>query len=316
MLRRALTGALIATASAAVVAGSAGSAAAEGHGDCRLVNGKVVCRSEGQGTGHQPNPPPAAPVAPVGQSVGGNYHAPVASGSGSVGRPSRPLTPDEQAVAILQGCAGQVGVVFCPGGQVGTPVGAAAAGGVPFMRNVVPARPGRPAAPAAPAAPPPPSPAQVAQIARAQLTIPKPKIGSAPCTAADCKGAVGVPVWLWTDPGMFTPTSQTATVGPVSVTVTAVATGVTWDMGDGQTVTCDGPGTKYDTAEYGWADSPDCGYKYTQTSTDQPGGRYPLTATATWAIIFSGDFAGTDTVATTSTTNVAIGEYQAIVKAG
>ncbi|MDN5766084.1 MAG: hypothetical protein L0H96_09500 [Humibacillus sp.] len=102
----------------------------------------------------------------------------------------------------------------------------------------------------------------------------------------------------------------------MSVTVTAVATGVTWDMGDGQTVTCDGPGTKYDTAEYGWADSPDCGYKYTQTSTDQPGGRYPLTATATWAIIFSGDFAGTDTVATTSTTNVAIGEYQAIVKAG
>lgn len=194
----------------------------------------------------------------------------------------------------------------------GLPTVAALAPGTPAAPGV----PARPGAPAAPGKPPPPSPAQVAAIARAQLTIPKPKIGSAPCTAADCKGAVGVPVWLWTDPGMFTPVAQTATQGGVSVTVTAVATGVSWDMGDGQTVKCDGPGTRYDKAAFGWSESPDCGYKYTQTSRGQAGGRYPLTATATWAITFSGDFVGTDGVTTTSTVNVAIGEYQAIVKAG
>lgn len=308
MLRRALTGALIATTAAV---GAAGSATADGNtGKCWIDgNGKTVCSGEAKGTGHQPPPRPATPPVSGGQAVGA-----VAISAGSApSRPSRPLTPDEQAVAILQSCAGQIGVVFCPGGQLGTPVGAAAAGGVPFMRNVIPARPGAPGAPVAPAKPPPPSPAQVAAIARAQLTIPKPTIGSAPCTRADCKGAVGVPVWLWTDPAMFKPTAQTATEGGVSVTVTAVAAGVTWDMGDGQRVTCDGPGTRYD-LKFGFMSSPTCGYKYTRNSLKQPGGRYPLTATSTWAITFSGDFVGSEAITTTSTVNVAISEIQAIVE--
>lgn len=333
MFRLRLAAGGIASVIAVATVGSAGSAFAGGSGHCI----DSTCFGESSDLGQPPPPPPPTYAIGQGTAFGTTYNAPQGSRAGvrSPGAaPStpRPLTPAQQFVAAFAGCGGQTGLAICPGGRVGTPYQKDKNNSwfdplafVPFLRNIAPpvpgapaapARPARPGAPAAPAMPPPPSPAQVAAMARAQLTVPKPTIGSAPCTAADCKGAVGVPVWLWTDPGMFTPTSQTATVGPVSVTVTAVATGVTWDMGDGQTVTCDGPGTKYDTAVYGWADSPDCGYKYTQTSTDQPSGRYPLTATATWAITFSGDFAGTDQVTTTSTTNVAIGEYQAIVKAG
>lgn len=308
MLRQALTGALVATAAVAM----AGSAAAGGNtGECWVVNGKTICRGEAQGTGHQQSPHQAAPPASGGQGRQAvSAVAPAVPRPAPVRGPSRPLTNAEQA-ANFRNCSGETGIVFCPGGTVGTPI-PPGQGVVPGMRNV-PARPGAPAAPAAPAKPPPPSPAQVAAIARAQLTIPKPTIGSAPCTAANCKGAVGVPVWLWTDPAMFKPTTQTATEGGVSVTVTAAATGVTWDMGDGQRVTCDGPGTKYD-LRFGFTSSPTCGYKYVQNSLRRPGGRFPLTATASWAITFSGDFVGNDTVTTTSTVNVAIGEVQAIVE--
>lgn len=54
-------------------------------------------------------------------------------------------------------------------------------------------------------------------------------------------------------------------------------------MGDGTTVTCNGPGARYD-ASKGKTPSPDCGHRYKAPSTDQNGGKYAGTATATWTV--------------------------------
>lgn len=160
-------------------------------------------------------------------------------------------------------------------------------------------------------APPPPSPYQVAQMASARIRLDNPRIGSAPCTTAGCMGAVGVPVWMWVDGGLPTRTA-TASVQGVSVTVTARMDRVDWSMGDGHTVTCYTAGTPYTTA-LGWRESPDCGYIYQQTSREQPGGTYPLRASAHWTIVFTGDYRATMNRTTTSVVQVKIGEYQTVV---
>ena len=243
------------------------------------------------------------PVVPVsnpgtGSASGGGTGGAGTSGGGD-SNPSLPQTiffPDTVAAVP---------------GQLTAPCPAAG----PAVCNVTPApaAPGAPTAPAAPAAPPPPSPAQLAQQAYSQIRLNKPAIGSAPCTAAGCMGAVGVPVWLWTQP--WAPQAATAAVGGVAVTVNAKISNVTWSMGDGHTVVCNGAGTAFNEA-MGFRDSPDCGYRYSQPSRNQPGGKYPVTATATWTVQWTGAFNAATTVTTASTVQVAIGEYQSLIQVG
>ncbi|MFF8810382.1 hypothetical protein [Streptomyces omiyaensis] len=71
--------------------------------------------------------------------------------------------------------------------------------------------------------------------------------------------------------------SASASAGTVTVTATARVTSVRWDMGDGTTITCAGPGTPY-TADRGKTMSPDCGHLYTRAAD------YKGTATSTWTI--------------------------------
>ncbi len=207
-----------------------------------------------------------------GNGGGGGNVTPVSTG------PVTPLTPQQQCAAV-------------GGGWV--PAGTFA--GVCAVPNATPGTP----------APPPITAAQVAQMARAMITLDKPAIGSAPCTDTGCMGAVGVPVWLWVDGGLPTRTA-TASAGGLSVTVTATMASVDWNMGDGNVVHCNTAGTPYDRS-IGWADSPDCGYRYSQP------GYYPLTATGRWRIAFTGDYNATTTVNTTSTVQVHIGEYQTTI---
>jgi hypothetical protein len=96
---------------------------------------------------------------------------------------------------------------------------------------------------------------------------------------------VGVPMWLWVNQSENTygPATATASADDVTVTATAQVTSIRWTMGDGTTVTCAGPGTPYRGSQ-GMADSPDCGHRYTRTSSGQPGERFPLTATSTWTL--------------------------------
>jgi hypothetical protein len=125
-------------------------------------------------------------------------------------------------------------------------------------------------------------PAALAQRAVDAMKLTGPDIVS-PRSAGEY--VVGMPTWMWVNqsPTTYGPNTATATAGAVTVTATAKVTKILWRMGDGTTVTCAGPGTP-DTTAAGKTGSPTCGHTYTRTSTDQPDGRYQVTATSTWTI--------------------------------
>jgi hypothetical protein len=127
-------------------------------------------------------------------------------------------------------------------------------------------------------------------------------------------GLVGLPVWLWLQgAAAWQPVSATASVPGLSVTATATPTEVVWDMGDGTTVTCSSAGVAY-TPSAGGSMSPECGHRYEQPSSAQPGGAYTVTATTTWRIDWSGGgAAGQLSQNRSSSVQARIGELQVLV---
>ncbi|HET8970858.1 MAG TPA: hypothetical protein VFN19_07355, partial [Candidatus Nanopelagicales bacterium] len=127
-------------------------------------------------------------------------------------------------------------------------------------------------------------------------------------------GLVGVPLWLWTTTGptRWGPNSATASVPGLSVTATARAVSIVWDLGDGTTLTCRTPGTPY---RAGLATaSPDCGHVYQRSSARLPGNTYPVTATTSWRISWSGGgSSGTLTRTRSSTATVPVAELQVLI---
>jgi len=160
-----------------------------------------------------------------------------------------------------------------------------------------------------------PTPLDLAKQAEAQMSLNAPTIGSAPLTGGS--GLVGMPVWLWTEqtPLTWGPQSKTVAVPGLSVTATATAKSIAWDMGDGHQFSCPNPGTKY-LPSYGGAASPNCGYTYNQPSGGNPNGEYKITATTTWQVSWVASTGQTGTLppVTTppSTTTVKIGELQVV----
>ena len=148
---------------------------------------------------------------------------------------------------------------------------------------------------------------QVISMAMARLSLPAPDMGSAPCADAGCTGTVGAPVWFWLEGDQWRTHSATASAGGLTVGIQAKPSKVVWKLGDGQSVTCTGAGTPYDTSK-GWASSPDCGLPKGYTRP----GSYTATATITYAVTFTGDASGSTTVTRSSTSNVTVGEYQAV----
>jgi hypothetical protein len=158
-----------------------------------------------------------------------------------------------------------------------------------------------------------PTPAQLAMRAVELLPLRGPEIGMAP--APGSTGLVGLPVWMWTAVTAETwgPVSATASVPGLSVTATASATRVVWDMGDGGRVTCANPGTPY-TRAVGESDSPTCGHRYSQPSSAEPNASYTVTATTTWDIRWAGGGqSGQLSQTRSSSTSVRIGELQVLV---
>ncbi|WP_460772945.1 hypothetical protein [Nocardiopsis nanhaiensis] len=134
----------------------------------------------------------------------------------------------------------------------------------------------------------------VAHAAYAEFSLSAPDISMSPSSQAPI--LVQVPVWLWLDSEAWGPESATAEVPGGAVTVTATPTSVSWEMGDGTTQECDGPGTVYNPHTHDAdAASPDCGHTYTSTgehdvvaqiswevewtSTDEDGGTLPALST-------------------------------------
>lgn len=161
------------------------------------------------------------------------------------------------------------------------------------------------------------TPPEVAQIAVDSMDLVAIDIGIVPEPRAGYVGIVGMPVWMWAaNPGPTTvgPVSASASAGGITVNATAHLQQVTWSMGDGTVVTCDGAGTPY-VESYGDARSPSCGHVYTTTSASEPGETFTVTATSDWVISWEG--AGqTGTIRLDDlqrSVQVAVGEAQVLV---
>lgn len=158
-----------------------------------------------------------------------------------------------------------------------------------------------------------PSPAQLAAWAVQQLNLSGPDIQTSPPAGAE--QVVGLPTWLWTPVTAATwgSHSATAAVPGASVTATATAQRIVWDLGDGTTITCDGPGTPYRPGMDPRAASRTCGHTYVASSAGQPDQAYPVTATTTWSVTWVGAGAeGQLTVQRSSRTTLRVVEAQAI----
>lgn len=142
--------------------------------------------------------------------------------------------------------------------------------GCPTVGAQIVCAPGQ-AAPAAPAHVPT---IDVAETARTQIPFPVPHVHTAPAGRTYVQLTTG----LWVDPGDYaTLVSPPATITGETVTATATPRSVTWNMGEG-TVVCTGPGSR---------DGTGCGYTYTHSSADRPGGTYTISATITWALTWA-----------------------------
>ena len=125
-------------------------------------------------------------------------------------------------------------------------------------------------------------------------------------------GFVGWQTWLWADSPsdkQWGPVTASATDSGIAVTLTAGASRVQWDMGDGETVSC-GRGTAWTSARTQGGKnvaSPDCGHVYLED------GRYTVTATSTWSVDWSAaGFTGTLPLQLSRTADVIVGELQSV----
>ncbi|WP_155892840.1 ATP/GTP-binding protein [Intrasporangium chromatireducens] len=163
--------------------------------------------------------------------------------------------------------------------------------------------------PAGPAAPP--DPRVLAQQAIAQMRLHAVSIGIVPEPRVGRVGVIGMPTWMWVqNPGPSTlgPITRTASAGGFSVTATAKADRVVWQMGDGATVTCHGAGTPY-ADSFGRQSSPDCGHIYARRGT------FTVRATSYWNVAWSGmGLTGTIPLNFTRTTNITMGEAQVLTQ--
>jgi hypothetical protein len=157
------------------------------------------------------------------------------------------------------------------------------------------------------------SSATLAEFALADMSLPSPAIGMSP----DGDHVTQLASWLWVDRGQWTAQDRTATAGPVSATVSATPVRVEWDMGNGDAVTCGGPGRVYEKRFAGRPAATDCRYTYRHSSAGRPAESYDVTATVVWAATWSGsDGDGGDLGELTSqaTEPVRVAEVQALVQ--
>ena len=164
----------------------------------------------------------------------------------------------------------------------------------------------RPAGPVAP-----PDPKVLARRAVASMTLRAVGIGIVPEDKPGKVGIIGFPQWMWVqDPAAATmgPVTRTASAGGYTVTATATVDHLVWNMGDGTSVACNGPGTPYED-KFGQQDSPTCGYRYVKP------GDYAVTATSYWTVRWSGiGQTGTIPLTFTNTTHITMGEVQVLTQ--
>lgn len=151
------------------------------------------------------------------------------------------------------------------------------------------------------------TPAELAQRATDELAIRYPEPRTSPSIAIN--QLVGIDTWLWVDPSAWQPITATAAIPGLSVSATATPRRVTWEMGDGTTVTCEGPGTPYDDSRPEADQATDCSHTY------QDRGAYTASVTITWAVRWSASDGGAGTLADVARTTqfpMNVAERQAV----
>jgi len=161
---------------------------------------------------------------------------------------------------------------------------------------------------------PPPEPIDLAQEAASDTPLPVPTVGMAP--ASPIPQLVGLTSFLWIDPAQWATQSASASAGGVTSTVTATPKRVLWDMGNGDSVSCDGPGAPYEPALSDEQQPSSCRYTYERSSAAAPGETFTVTTTIEWDVVWvavgapGGGPLGT--ASRSSTTAVQVGEIQAL----
>lgn len=237
-----------------------------------------------QATNTSSTPAPVASVTPVPSSGGGG------GGSGGGGSSSPGPCGGGQSAAYqgagpapawpIAGTPVPAGSVvqnlYCNGSYSGTnivPIAGGGGGGAPAPVVI--------------------NPAQLAQTAISQIRLSAPQLQLSP--APNITQYVNSPTWAWMPMAQWAPLTATAAAGPVVVTATATPLSIRidyTDAGSPHTATCNGPGTPFSVALADQEDpqapfsaaSPDCGWTFTTTSADQPGGRDAVSATVTYGV--------------------------------
>ncbi|PIF04323.1 MAG: hypothetical protein CSA63_01135 [Propionibacterium sp.] len=159
----------------------------------------------------------------------------------------------------------------------------------------------------------PPDPQQLARRAIEQMNLHAINIATFPPTTntnPDAYALVGWHIWLWAEnptPNTWGPITRTATLDGYSVTATATVKNITWNMGDGTTITCN-QGTPANNTARDNNPSPTCSHRYEQQ------GKYQITATSHWQITWHGiGQNGTINHQLTQHANLTIAELQVLV---
>ena len=154
----------------------------------------------------------------------------------------------------------------------------------------------------------------LAQQASDRAPIPLPDVHLNPPESGE--QVVNLTTWMWIDRSVWQPVSATASAGGVTVTATAAPESVRWAMGNGDVVTCAGPGTPYDPNRPSSEQQSDCSYVYRHSSASAPDGAFTATATITWHVTWTaaGVAGGGDlgTASRTTTFAVRVAEIQAV----
>ena len=154
-------------------------------------------------------------------------------------------------------------------------------------------------------------PYQVALDALASVQIAPPAIRTSP--SENGRLYVQVPTWLWLDSTWWQTYEATANTGRVWSTVRATPVATTWELGDGRSVSCRGPGTPW---RRGLSDdASSCTHTYRSSSASRPGGTFSLEVTVTLEVSWTSNATGGGTlpaITRSSTIAVEVGEIQAI----
>lgn len=157
-------------------------------------------------------------------------------------------------------------------------------------------------------------PIELATDALERTPLPELQIAMAP--ASDIPQLVNLATFLWLPAEQWQPETVSASAGGVTSTVTATPTRVVWDMGQGDSVVCEGPGVPYRPELPDDQQPSDCSYTYPRSSAGQPGQAYQVTATVewetTWAVTGAPGGGSLGTATSSSTTSVQVAELQSL----